>query len=65
MRAVETKTATQATHKEALRPIYEAENPADEDEIKEPRTISELMSCWRSEEMLYPTGVVGSSYPNT
>lgn len=45
IRAVATKTATQATQREALRPMYEAENPAEEDEMKEPSTIRELMSC--------------------
>ena len=65
MRAVDTKTKIQAIQRDALRPIYSAENPAVEDEMKDPSTINELMSCCRPDEMFHPRAVVGSSCPNT
>ena len=39
--------------------------PAAEEAINAPNIIRDEISCWRVGEMLYPRGVVGSSFPKT
>jgi hypothetical protein len=39
--------------------------PAARDPINAPRVIRDAINCWTPGEMLYPTGVAGSTYPNT
>ncbi len=62
---VATMEATQAIQSDILRPYSIAPKPAVHEVTKAPSVISDEMSCCRSDEMLYPIGLVGSSLPNT
>lgn len=63
MMAFEAQISTEAIHKHGMRPMYSAKKPADDEERNAPRVIRDEISCWRSVEMLYPIGEVGSGWP--
>jgi hypothetical protein len=58
-----TQQSTLAIQRHCLLPSLVAKTPANEELRKAPSVINEEMSCWRSVEMLYPVGTVGSAWP--
>ena len=65
MMAVDTKTRAQAIQSDSRRPAQRDVNPADDEDTKAPSTMSDEMSCCRSDEMFHLGSASEGGSPKT